>query len=150
MNSILKSLKRALGSYRGEGVNHEGEKFIGKFTLEEILGGAGLQILFEAVSAQNSSLKFHSEQSVIAPNVASGLSLFNLNTNTPFLAEHRYVDESTDGRMIFRFGDLSNQNSFREEIHLTLSDRTVRYEYHCGMPGGDFAYRSGATMTRAE
>lgn len=148
MNLVLKSLKQAVGSYRGEGVNHEGQKFLGTFTLQEILGGVGFQILFDAVSAKNPSTKFHSEHSVVAPNVANGLSLFNLNTNTPFLAEHRYVEELTDGRMIFRFGDLSIQSSFREEIHLTLSDSTVRYEYYWGMPGGDFAYRSGATMTQ--
>jgi hypothetical protein len=146
MNSVINALKQAVGSYRGEGVNHEGENFIGTFILNEVLDGIGLEIKFEASSLTKSSLKFHAEHSIVAPNEANGVSLFNLNTNMPFLAEHRCIEESSKGQIIFRYGDPANRSSFRQEVHLIIMDSSIRYEYHWGMPGGDFAYRSGATM----
>ncbi len=148
MKTIMETFKKALGFYSGEGINHEKEKFIGSFDLQEILGGRGFQIKFEAKSPTNPAAIYHSEVSTVAPNISNGLSLFNLNTNTPFLAEHTYVESSNSNHMIFRFGDTPNRNSFREEIHLHLSTNEIRYEYHWGMPGGEFQYRSGATMLR--
>ncbi len=146
MNTILNTLKNATGSYSGEGINHEKEKFIGSFDLQEILGGRAFQIKFEAKSATNPSAVFHSEVSTLAPNISNGVSLFNLNTNTPFLAEHVYIEGSDPNHMVFRFGDRGNKNSFREEVHIRLGGNEIRYEYHWGMPGGDFQYRSGASM----
>jgi hypothetical protein len=146
MSSVMNALRQAAGSYRGEGVNHEGEKFFGTFVMNELLGGIGLEIKFEANSLTNSSVKFHAEHSIVAPNAANGVSLFNLNTNMPFLAEHRCSEESSKGQIIFRYGDPANRSSFREEVHLIIMASSIRYEYHWGMPGGDFAYRSGATM----
>lgn len=38
---------------------------------------------------------------------------------------------------------------FREEIHLELcTDGRIGYHYYWGMPGGEFAYRSGLMMKR--
>lgn len=148
MKPAMESLKKAQGSYSGPGINHEKENFIGRFDLLEILGGRGFQIKFEAKSATNSAMIYHSEVSTIAPNISNGISLFNLNTNMPFLAEHTYVEGSNLNHMIFRFGDTENRNSFREEIHLHLGENEIRYEYHWGMPGGDFQYRSGASMQK--
>lgn len=148
MKTVMESLKKAQGSYSGGGINHENEKFIGTFDLLEILGGRGFQINFEAKSPTNPAAVYHSEVSIVAPNVSNGLSLFNLNTNTPFLAEHTYVPGSNSNHMIFRFGNTENRNSFREEVHIHLSADEVRYEYHWGMPGREFQYRSGASMRR--
>lgn len=148
MKTIMESLKKAIGSYSGEGINHEKENFIGTFDLQEILGGRGFQIKFEAKSLTNPSAIYHSEVSTVAPNISNGISLFNLNTNTPFLAEHTYVEGSNSNHMIFRFGDTANRNSFREEVHIHLGENDVRYEYHWGMPGGEFQYRSGASMRK--
>lgn len=151
MNSALLALREMVGSYQGEGINHENEKFRGTFSLVEILNGAGFQIQFEARSLLNSSIVFHSEFSTVATNAAGGVSLFNLNTNVPFLAEHVLVQEtakSNDKNFIFRFGDVSNPNSFREEIHLKMNSTSIRYDYHWGMPHGEFSFRSGVSMTR--
>jgi hypothetical protein len=95
------------------------------------------------------AIVFHSEVSTIAPNISNGLSMFNLNTNTPFLAEHVFVENSNLNQIVFRFGDIANQKSFREEVHILLSENEIRYEYHWGMPDGDFQFRSGASMRKA-
>ncbi len=145
------ALREAVGSYQGEGINHENEKFQGTFILTEVLNGVGFQIQFEARSLLNSSVVIHSEFSTVATNAMGGVSLFNLNTNVPFLIEHQLVKETTkpdDKNFIFRFGDLSNLNSFREEVHLTLGASSIRYDYHWGMPKGDFSLRSKITMNR--
>lgn len=46
-------------------------------------------------------------------------------------------------KFIFGFGNVDDQNTFREEIHLELLENGLRYTYFCGMPDGDFAERSG-------
>jgi hypothetical protein len=38
---------------------------------------------------------------------------------------------------------LEDRNTFREEILIELTDQAIRYVYFWGMPGGDFAERSG-------
>lgn len=146
MKNIIESFKKALGSYSGEGINHEKEKFIGNFDLQEILGGRGFQIKFEAKSPTVPATIYHCEVSTVAPNISNGLSLFNLNTNIPFLAEHTYIEGLNPNHLIFRFGYPASGNSFRQEVHLHLGENEIRYEYHWGMPGGDFEYRSGASM----
>jgi len=148
MKAAIDALKKAIGTYRGEGINHENENFIGTFRLQEVLAGRGFQIFFEAVATNNPSISFHAEHSTIAFNSQNGLSLFNLNTNIPFMAVHQLVEGPNPYELIFRFGDIGNQNSFREEVRLNLNGENVRYEYHWGLPGGEFAYRSGATMSR--
>lgn len=149
MKTILEKLNAAVGSYKGEGINHDNEKFVACFELQKLLNGKAYQIKFEAESLEKPGVIFHSEVSTIAPNISNGLSMFNLNTNTPFLAEHVFVETSWVNEFVFRFGDIVNQKSFREEVHIRLGENELRYEYHWGMPDGDFQYRSGASMRKA-
>ncbi len=153
MNPKMSLLREAVGKYQGDGINHESQKFVGTFDLQTLLGDAGFQIQFEARSESDPSLLFHSEISTVASNARGGICLFNLNTNMPFLAEHELVEEKSnpeEKHLIFRFGNVADRSSFREEIHLKLFADAIRYEYHWGMPGGDFAYRSGALMKRTK
>jgi hypothetical protein len=151
MNPLIAKLIDHFGQYRGQGINHEGEPFIGSFSLGKLLDGRGFSVTFQAQSTKDPSLIFHSETSTIAANQAGGLSLFNLNSNMPFLAEHSLVSnkEETDRiEFIFRFGTLENTNSFREEIKLEIFKDKIGYHYAWGVPGGEFAHRSGAVMQK--
>lgn len=147
MSDIFNALAHAVGTYQGEGTNHEGEAFIGDFCLAPLLSGRGFQIHFSAKGARNPSLIFHEESSVIAANANGGISLYNLNSNIPFLCEHVLVSEpgnATNGSLAFRYGQIDNRNSFREEIRLDLgANGSIGYHYSWGMPGGEFTYRSG-------
>ena len=154
MNDVLREIRKYCGHYSGVGINHENQKFLGRFELSEILDGAGLQISFSASAEGDAAMVFHSEVSTIAQSGADGISLFNLNTNTPFMTEHALVAHENRGahrEFIFRFGDVHDSKSFREEVRLDLMrDGRVGYHYSWGMPDGDFAYRSGVVMERAE
>jgi hypothetical protein len=41
MKAVLENLEKAVGTYQGEGINHEGQPFVGKLTLTPILDGRG-------------------------------------------------------------------------------------------------------------
>ena len=65
------------------------------------------------------------------------------------MSEHHLAETSTKDLLIFRFGNTSDKSIFREEVHLKIIDSNqIRYEYFWGMPQGEFAYRSGATMKK--
>lgn len=152
MKNSLGTLKDYVGYYRGQGLNHEGERFDGIFELIEISRGSGFQIKFQARSIDTQTV-FHSEVSTLSPTPSGEYSLFNLNSNTPFMCEHKLVtNEIKDNRfqLKFRFGNLEDQNSFREEIFLEAFDKTIRYQYSWGLPGGDFSERSKVILSIVE
>lgn len=153
MIDLFKEIGKYSGRFSGLGTNHENEKFVGQLELIELFDGKGFQIKFSARADGSPTAIFHSEVSTIAPNLTGGISLFNFNTNTPFLAEHVLISSDTKKEnldFIFRFGDTQNKNSFREEVRLELlSNGRVGYHYSWGMPGGDFAYRSGVIMEKS-
>lgn len=148
MSDFLKILKEYLGCYQGQGINHEGEKFDGIFELTEVAQGAGYQIKFQAKSLDLKTV-FHSEVSTLSATMNGGFSLFNLNSNTPFMCEHKLVtNEIKDAclQLKFRFGNIEDNNSFREEISLEATNKTISYGYSWGLPGGNFAERSKVTL----
>lgn len=147
----LEFLKNFQGTYQGESVNHEGQPFHGLFQLTPLIHGKGYQIQFTATSLDSQKKLFHDEVSILAPGIQGGFSLFNLNSNIPFLCEHRLVstDQTAQSTLIkFRFGNIEDKISFREEILLELTADSARYEYSWGLPGGDFAPRSGVRMKK--
>lgn len=150
MKSLLEKIQKLDGFYEGTGLNHEKEEFKGILELSNILDGVGVQIRFKAHAIKNPDKVFHSEISTIAPNPKGSLSLFNLNTNTPFLAEHVLVAEengSHELKLIFRFGELNNDRNFREEVRIDIfHNGSLGYHYSWGLPGGPFLYRSGLTL----
>lgn len=150
MQNPLLVLNECVGLYIGHGINHEGQKFEGTLEIKKLLSGLGVQIQFTATSWENPKVVYHDEVSVIAPNSMGGLSLFNLNSNTPFLAEHVYVPSAVvgDKSFVFRHGDITDSNSFREEVKLEIPEANMMgYHYSWGLPGGEFTYRSGLEMT---
>ncbi len=48
MKTLLFEIKKYTGHYSGIGINHEKEKFIGKFELVDLLNGKGFQLKFIA------------------------------------------------------------------------------------------------------
>src|SRR4051812_39459813 len=67
--SMLKLLERFLGNYQGEGINHEGQRFQARLSLESILGGKAISLRFTAEDPV-AATPLHQEQSVIAPDAS--------------------------------------------------------------------------------
>ncbi len=83
MKDIFENLKKIAGRYEGEGINHEGQPFTGRFALKPILGERGFSIQFSATGKDGTL--YHQEESTIAPSLNEKLTLWNFNTNTPAL-----------------------------------------------------------------
>ena len=150
MNDLIKLVSR-VGTYSGDGKNHEGQHFKGTLEIRNLLGGRGVLFVFKATALDGTF--FHEEFSTIAPTIGGELMLFNLNTNTPGMVAHslsRTVNTGDEmASMVFLYGDLSNGQTFREQITIELhSNGCIGYKYAWGMPGGSFTDRSSVVMKK--
>lgn len=149
--NLISKLKEHTGFYSGRGINHEEQPFTGTLAISEIVGGVGISIAFKAVGEDGTI--YHEELSTIAPDLTGKIGLYNLDSNMPGLVHHILLRDEENGsggrKAIFSFGQRSDVQSFREEITLETIDRdSIEYRYAWGMPGGEFADRSGAVMRR--
>lgn len=152
MKNVINALYVRKGEYEGQGINHEGQPFVGRLSLGPVVHDKGISLTFTATGRDGTV--YHQEQSLIALNAAEKLCLWNLNTNVPGLLEHSYRrEEKPDGGLshVFGFGDPEAKNSFREEIGIDLWENgEISYRYLWGMPGGDFEPRSAVRMKRKD
>lgn len=137
------------GLYTGKGINHEGQSFKANFKIKTPAAGKGMAFTFEALG--EGQTVFHSECSIIGMAMNGKPSLWVLSNNHPGVFERPLKSQSTnaDGchEFIFAFGNRDERNTFREEIKLVINpDRSLGYTYFWGMPGGEFAERSGCKM----
>lgn len=141
--NVISTLNEASGTYEGNGVNHDNEEFKGKLTLSPILGGKGVEIQYEARG--NDGTCFHQEKTIIATDFSGETKMWSLNSNSPGMTE--LLQRSTDDGIVFGLGDIQNRQTFREEIKIEIGKKSIGYHYSWGMPGGEFAYRSGLKMS---
>ncbi|MGZ3651230.1 MAG: hypothetical protein ACXVB9_05105 [Bdellovibrionota bacterium] len=139
------------GTYRGNGVNHEGQAYQGRFELTELLSGRGFELRARAESDQGEL--YHDEVSWIAPDLSGDLHLYVMSSNHPGVTPHLFHRIETGGegekRIVFRFGLPENDTTFREEITIAcFGDGSVEHRYAWGLPGGAFETRSGSRMNR--
>lgn len=137
------------GQFIGEGINHDNQSFEAKFIATQTAGVKGVAFRFEARGKDQTA--FHLESSLLGHNMKGELALWVMSSNHPGIFERplKATNKTKDGiEFIFAFGDKDNRNVFREEILLVIHPSSVRYMYSWGMPGGDFAERSGCTMKR--
>jgi len=149
--SIIQSLIEFSGEFRGKGINHEKQDFIGQMSIRPVIQKNGIEIDFSAIGIEGTL--YHQEKTILALGHNDKPSLWSLNSNAPYMFQLELrKDERFEGdnrRLVFGFGDPKNKDMFREEIQLDLHiDGRVGYHYYWGMPGGDFAYRSGLIMKR--
>lgn len=142
-------LIESIGDYSGHGVNHERQEFDGLLSLQFDYPDRSLSLISTATG--NGGVVYHSEKSFIGFDVFGALVLFVASNNHPGITPHPFhrVEEGSSGeqKVVFRFGDLQDRNSFREEINFNIfPDQSIEHFYSWGMPGGDFEPRSGSRM----
>lgn len=146
---LLTRLCAVQGRYQGDGLNHEGEKFVGDFQIASELDGSLVEIRFRASDADNA---FHEERTWITEDLLNGgLGLWTVSTNTPGILPLKLIEDSSDGsyssRLVFRLGDPEDLSRFREEISLNLRhDGAIEYVYSWGVPHEKFGVRSKALL----
>lgn len=151
MKSIFGEIENLIGSYRGQGINHDGVAFEGAFTLTKKFGGRVFTITFLAKGKDGTV--FHQEESSIALTDKDTIGLFNFNSNTPSLLVHELHRQSSTAEkpvsLAFRYGNFENTNGFREEIALEqYASGEVSYGYSWGLPGSEFKARSSVKMKK--
>lgn len=151
MKTTLSQLSEMVGTYVGEGLNHEKQAFIGCLEIENLLDGRGFNVKFTATGKDGKV--FHEEVSTMAPSIQGKLTLWNFNTNTQGLVPHELRKSDTKAgaqlSLVFGFNQPSDKGTFREEVALDIWDQSsVSYTYSWGLPGGEFQERSSARMTK--
>jgi len=151
MNEIIGELCKREGRYLGRGINHDKENFEGEFVVNPIINGHGVEIEFKATG--DDGTVYHTEKTTLALSHDDKPYLWSINSNAPYVFQHELRrNEKFDGnntKLIFGFNDSDNKDIFREEIQLELYENgEIGYHYYWGMPGGDFAYRSGLKMKK--
>lgn len=144
-------LCESVGAYSGRGVNHEKQNFNGQLTLKFDFDNKTLSLVSSATGDKGEV--FHSERSWIGFDISGSLVLYVVSNNHPAITPHLFnrIEPGKNGenRIVFRFGNLEDKNSFREEINLNLySDKSIEHFYSWGMPGGEFEPRSGSRMNK--
>lgn len=146
---MAEALRAWVGSYAGEGVNHEGQAFRARLRLSPVLEGRGLQIDFraEALTGQ----PFHEERSLLSRDLGGGWVLWSLCTNLPGACAHQLVagplPEGAAQAFIFEHGKPEEAGRFRERITLSLHpEGCLGYAFAWGLPGGAFEARSSVVM----
>ncbi|MCJ8344955.1 hypothetical protein MJH12_05400 [bacterium] len=145
---FLQELTQKSGIYKGEGVNHEGEKFLGRLEIITLFESKTFQIKFTASSV--GGLLFHDEVSLLSKDEQGQWCLFNTNSNNDQCLVHllESSDVVDDKRTLnFMYGDYKKEDTFRERVCLDLyKENKIAYHYYWGVPGGGFQYRSGLIM----
>ncbi len=151
MKTALSQLNEMVGTYVGDGINHEGLPFVGRLQIVNLLDGRGFNLKFTATG--KGGKVYHQEESMIAPSIQEKLTLWNLNTNTPGLVPHELRRSETKAgaqlSLVFGFNLPADKNTFREEVALDIWDKkSLSYTYAWGLPGGEFQERSGVRMIK--
>ena len=149
MSFALRDLEKYIGSYTGAGVNHEKQNFSGQFCLSPVIASKAFEVIFKAVG--NDGTIYHEEKTLITHTPQKQLGLWTVSNNTPFMMHLEFREEKViegSQRLIFGLNNPSDKTAFREEIHLELTHNKIGYHFYWGMPGGEFAYRSGLLMAR--
>lgn len=150
MKDVIEALIARRGTFVGEGVNHDGQPFTGRLKLAPVVDGAGLSLEFTARGEGGEV--YHRERSTLAPGPDGALTLWSLSNNAPgLLALPLRRDVPGEARaLVFGVGDPDDGDAFRMEVTLELQPGgQLGYRFAWGLPGGEFAPRSGLTLRAA-
>jgi hypothetical protein len=143
--TLLTALLSGPSEYRGRGVNHEGETFMGTLRVQKLLEGQGALLHYEAKVGENEVV--HAECALLAPDIGGTLMLWPLMSELPGVLPHRAISERDTGAT-FASGSRSDRGEFREEITIAFDeDGLLTYAHAWGLPGGEFEDRSSCLLS---
>ena len=109
-------LTESVGEYSGRGVNHEKQNFHGKLTLKFDFENKSLSLVSSATGEKGEA--FHAERSWLGFDITGSLVLYVVSNNHPAITPHTFnrIESGKDGeqKIVFRFGNPEDKNSFRE------------------------------------
>jgi ribosomal protein S8 len=111
LKATFDQLEKYIGSYSGQGINHEHQPFTGELVLKK--GINSISIHYKAIGKDGQL--YHEEHTVIALDINKNLGLWSVNTNNPVMLHHTCVkNEVASGatEIIFGFGKKEMKQSF--------------------------------------
>ena len=89
---LLAALNSRAGAFRGNGVNHEGQPFVGTLTIAPVMAGAAVTLHYTATGLNGQAL--HEEFALLGLGDDQRLCLWPVMTELPFVIPHRAIDAS--------------------------------------------------------
>ncbi len=149
---LIRELASGPKSFQGEGINHEGERFIGHVRVQSLVEGTAVLLSYVA-RLQDGSL-VHEEAALVGRQNDGSLCLWTVMSELPAVYPHRQRSVSSGEpaeTVVFAFGDRDERDRFREEISISVSKTgTLTYAHAWGLPGGEFADRSSCVLLASE
>ena len=147
--NLLGILASGPTAFRGEGVNHEKESFIGELKVQALEGGRAVLLKYTATLLTGNVV--HSESTLLGTGPDGKLCMWPVMSELPVVLPHTEVTNKTEPRKYTRsiFGSGARDDSavFREEISIQVnSDGSLQYAHAWGQPGGNFEDRSSCIM----
>jgi hypothetical protein len=147
--NVLGILTSGQKAFRGEGINHENEPFVGELDVQALEGGRAA--LLEYVATLKNGEVAHSESALLGVGPDGNLCLWPVMSELPVVLPHQEkVSHSEPGAFteaVFASGAREDSTTFREEITIRVnSDGSLLYAHAWGLPGGSFEERSSCSM----
>ena len=147
--TILGVLASGPTAFRGEGVNHEKESFIGELKVQALEGGRAALLKYTATLLTGKVV--HSESTLLGTGPDGKFCLWPVMSELPVVLPHTEVMSKTESGKytlaVFGSGSRDDSSKFREEICIQVnSDGSLVYAHAWGLPGGNFEDRSSCSM----
>ncbi len=149
MENLEIAFKAMSGKFVGRGINHELQPFTGILQAKPVSQYCGIALEFQAIGDDGTA--YHSEASLLGKTTQGTLGLWVLSSNHPGVFERTLLHADSLQNQgfvwVFGFGKRDDKAIFREEIRIECQPSlSVKYVYSWGLPGGNFAERSGVLM----
>ena len=142
--TLLAALAVGPKEYKGVGVYHEGESFVGTLRVQPLVSGQGVLLHYEARVGEDEVV--HAESTLVAPDMSGTLTLWPVMSELPGVLPHKAILQG-ENRAVFASGPKEDESAFREEISIALGeDGSLTYAHAWGMPGGEFEDRSSCRL----
>lgn len=146
---LVSTLANGPQCYRGEGINHDQQSFLGTLRVQPIEDGRA--VLLNYVATLPDGAVVHSETALIGIGPNGILCLWPVMGELPVVLPHelKSTEPRTDEgiKATFATGTREASDAFREEISIALRvDGSVIYAHAWGLPGGQFSERSSCTL----
>ena len=147
--NILHALAAGPTAFRGVGVNHENESFVGELKIEALEGGRAVMLSYSA-TLENGTV-VHSESTLLGTGPDGKLCLWPVMSELPVVLPHTEVMTKTEPGQytlsVFSSGARNDSAMFREEITIKFNtEGSLVYAHAWGLPGGSFEDRSSCRM----
>jgi hypothetical protein len=145
---LIATLLSGPKSLQGEGINHEGERFLGHLEVQPLVAGAAVLLVYTARLEDGSVV--HEEATLLGRHLDGALCLWPVMSELPAICPHVQkpspsAEQATSA--VFAFGDRDDRSTFREEISLSFAaGGALTYTHAWGLPGGEFADRSSCLL----